>query len=98
MYKVVYIKEQSDTTITIDKKLFEEIIQEAYDNGYKDGSKNYITPYPYYPYIYPYTYTDDGTDAKSKFVIDALSSDSTSSDDYTITKENKRKIKIEYCD
>lgn len=93
MYKVVYIKEQSDTTITIDKKLFEEIIQEAYDNGYKDGSRNYITPYPYYPYIY----TTDSTDAK--FIAgDTLSSDNTSSDDYTVTKENKCKIKIEYCD
>jgi hypothetical protein len=97
MYKVVYIKEQSDTTVTIDKKLFEEIIQEAYDNGYKDGSKNYITPYPYYPYIYPYTYTDDKTDVK--FVAgDTVSSDSTSNGDYTVTKENKCKIKIEYCD
>lgn len=93
MYKVVYIKEQSDTTIIIDKKLFEEIIQEAYDNGYKDGSRNYITPYPYYPY----TYTEDGADAK--FVAgNTLSSDSTSSGDYTVTKENKCKIKIEYCD
>ena len=97
MYKVVYIKDQSDTTITIDKKLFEEIIQEAYDNGYKDGSKNYITPYPYYPYIYPYTYTDDKTDAEFDFGH-TLYSDSTSSDDYTTTKENKRKVKIEYCD
>lgn len=97
MYKVVYIKDQSDTTITIDKKLFEEIIQEAYDNGYKDGSKNYITPYPYYPYIYPYTYTDDKTNAEFDFGH-TLSSDSTSSGDYTITKENKCKVKIEYCD
>ena len=97
MYKVVYIKDQSDTTITIDKKLFEEIIQEAYDNGYKDGSKNYITPYPYYPYIYPYTYTDDKTNTEFDFGH-TLSSDSTSSDDYTVTKENKCKIKIEYCD
>ena len=97
MYKVVYIKDQSDTTITIDKKLFEEIIQEAYDNGYKDGSKNYITPYPYYPYIYPYTTDSTGTDAK--FVAgDTLFSDNTSSGDCTVTKENKCKIKIEYCD
>lgn len=91
MYKIVYIKEQSDTTVTIDKKLFEEIIQEAYDNGYKDGSRNYITPYPYYPYIYP---------ADATFIAGNNSSSyNTSGDeDYTVTKENKCKIKIEYCD